>query len=301
MVAGFAASVIVLQVVGTLVNDTFAEVWNLAQADSGFLTYLAGMFAAPFVYVALAVIVIKSCFNIMHTLPDAIMDLMNAGTSKLGGHAGEIAGAVTAGAAVTAAGMTANGATNAMQNKINNNQLASNFASKNGPNPGGSSPSSPSIFEGNASSGGQNQVDNNNTNEGEKMGTDYLESEVLKDSGSGIGLAKDKAHLSKAVENIGGKDSDEARDLLERVNDLRIEKPEQILHKSINSAMNSQLNSELGNGVGKWIAKKSGGYTTPEAKKSIEMFRDTAKKNERFGIVCKRSKSKYYKCCISNF
>lgn len=291
MVAGFAASVIVLQVFGTLVNDTFAEVWNLAQADSGFLTYLAGMFAAPFVYVALAVIVIKSCFNIMHTLPDAIMDLMNAGTSKLGGHAGEIAGAVTAGAAVTAAGMTANGATNAMQNKINNNQLASNFASKNGPNPGGSSPSSPSISEGNASSGGQNQVDNNNTNEGEKMGTDYLESEVLKDSGSGIGLAKDKAHLSKAVENIGGKDSDEARDLLERVNDLRIEKPEQILHKSINSAMNSQLNSELGNGVGKWIAKKSGGYTTPEAKKSIEMFRDTAQKMSDSGLSAKEVKA----------
>ncbi|WP_324778335.1 DotA/TraY family protein, partial [Ralstonia pickettii] len=102
MVLGFALSVSLVQIAGSLLTAIFPDVWNLAQSDSGIITYVLGMFAMPFVYVAIMTYIIKTCFSIVHVLPDQVINWIGGLGVSMSGHGKEAssAGAFAGGSAV---------------------------------------------------------------------------------------------------------------------------------------------------------------------------------------------------------
>jgi conjugal transfer/type IV secretion protein DotA/TraY len=314
MVVGFSASVVILQILGTLINSTFVDSWNLSQSDSGFLTYLGGMFAMPFVYVIFAITIIKTCFGVIHTLPDDIMQLIGGVGGSSGGHAKEMSGAVAGGGAIAGIAMGAKGLTNGVQSNMNNRSGgAGGFGGGSGGGISGSGsknfepyvPAKPYhgyVLETNApsvepdsSSSSKDSSSSSKISSNKEAGYqqpkpsfDHVDETAAKESilegKNGFQLEKDSSHLNNAMGNIGASGSSARKEMMGRAVKNISNHPEKNLHKNINSAMNSTLNNELGTGVGMFVAKSGGGYTTKEAKATIGMFRDTAAKLKESGM-----------------
>ena len=107
MVAGFAASVVFLQVFGDLIGKIFADAYNLTQANSGLFSYLVGVWGVPFIYVGLLFFVVKSSFSMIHTVPDQIVNWIGGMGTALSGKSSEAGGTGTAAAAGAMVGANA--------------------------------------------------------------------------------------------------------------------------------------------------------------------------------------------------
>lgn len=254
MVSAFFASVVLLQVFGTLINTTFVDMWNLSQTDSGFLQYLGGMFAMPFVYVIVATTIIKTFFSAIHTIPDEIMQLLGGVGGSLGGHAKEISGAVGGAGAVAGVAIAAKGLTNAVSSKMSNDRLAKQIKDNN-----------------------NNNGDKDMTSKNSQINTQEAKDEII-GSSKGFDSVKKNVALDKASDMLGGQGSDGANEFLNNMKKLKADRPELGFDKSVNSALNKQINGKFGSGVGRFVGQSGNGYTTPEARQALNLVKNASDK-----------------------
>lgn len=253
MVAGFCASIVLLQVFGQLINTTFVDMWNLSQADSGFLVYLGSIFAMPFVYVIVATTIIKTFFGAIHTIPDEIMNLIGGHGGASGGHAKEMSGAVGGAGAVAGVAIASKGLTNAVQTKMNNDRLANKIKEK-----------------------GNGDMNNNSKNS--QINTEEMKSEIVGGSSGGFNAVSKQHAIDKASDVLGGEKSERGSNFIQSLNKLSKDRPELTFDKAVNSAMNKQINNEFGSGVGRFVGQSGNGYTTPEAKQVFDLVRKASDK-----------------------
>lgn len=103
MIFGFIASVSIVHVVGQFINRVFLNVYLLSQQDFGFMTMMFGLLAVPVLYLgAMWVLIIRS-MNIVHQIPDQLLQWFGGGGSQLGEAAQSVGGLQSQAFAATAA------------------------------------------------------------------------------------------------------------------------------------------------------------------------------------------------------
>ncbi|MDN8026754.1 DotA/TraY family protein [Burkholderia contaminans] len=275
MVMGFVVSTVFLQVLGTLASSVFADVWNLSQSDSNLFIYVIGMFAMPFMYVALMSYLVIRCFNIIHIIPDQVMNW-------IGGHGVSMSGAGQEGANVGAGAGAGFGASlGAMASKFLPNNLGENERK----NPIGDKDKN----------GNFNKIPEakNNVASHDRKSVVQAESNIMDNlsmSDNGYSGTKAKKVLDGAFDMVGGRNSKEGEKFINQLNDSVERKPNADFQKQVDSAMNKHLIESFGSGSGRFIAQAGNGYTTQEAKQTKGLFESAMNKMNSAGIPTEQGK-----------
>ncbi|WP_324810123.1 DotA/TraY family protein [Ralstonia pickettii] len=278
MVLGFALSVSLVQIAGSLLTAIFPDVWNLAQSDSGIITYVLGMFAMPFVYVAIMTYIIKTCFSIVHVLPDQVINWIGGLGVSMSGHGKE----------ASSAGAFAGGSAVGLGTKLLADSMdKGNETEKKSPVGSGLDKAN-TVFSSNERQ--PNQDDIKSVVQAESNILDNLEQ-----SNSGYSGTKAKKALDSAFDVVGGRNSEEAQKFINQLNDSVERKPYADFSKQVDSAMNKHLNDNFGSGSGRVISKAGNGYTTPEAKQTKGLFESAISKMNSAGIPSEAGKEKITK------
>ncbi|ABE29053.1 conjugal transfer/type IV secretion DotA/TraY family protein [Paraburkholderia xenovorans LB400] len=74
MIFGLAASIILIQVMGTLLNHIFSSVWVMSQSSSNILVAILGAGAGVLVYDVMAFLLIKKLFGAITQIPDQLFN-----------------------------------------------------------------------------------------------------------------------------------------------------------------------------------------------------------------------------------
>ncbi|MBH9720219.1 DotA/TraY family protein [Burkholderia contaminans] len=264
MVAGFALSVSIVQIIGSLITSIFPDVWNLAQSDSGLLTYVLGMFAMPVVYVGMMTYLIKKCFDIVHVLPDQVINWIGGLGVSMSGHGKEASGAgAIAGAGAVA--MASQGASKALNNKINQDRINNEKKMAD--------------FD--------RRTDNPETREERTRNSNKAESSILDNleySGNTLKGAQAQSMLNKAVNMVVGKDSVEGNEFMNQMKDSIERNPDSNFEQQLNSAMNKHLIDKYGSGSGRVVAMAGGGYFTDSAKETMGVFKSAQSSLDKTGM-----------------
>lgn len=92
MIFGLIASLTIVQVMGMFINRVFLSVYTLSQQDYGLMTMIFGILAVPVLYLgAMWVLIIRS-MNIVHQIPDQLLQWFGGGGSQLGEAAQSVGG-----------------------------------------------------------------------------------------------------------------------------------------------------------------------------------------------------------------
>lgn len=117
-VFGLIATLSVMQVFGQFVNKIFADNFLVSQQDSNLFIWMIGIIAASLMYCVAQLTTIKKLLEIMHIVPDSLMEWIGGGASTLGeyakslGHGGDHSTQVAAG--MNLMQQAGNGAMNSM-------------------------------------------------------------------------------------------------------------------------------------------------------------------------------------------
>jgi conjugal transfer/type IV secretion protein DotA/TraY len=277
MVMGFVVSTVFLQVLGNILSSVFADVWNLAQSDSNLFTYVLGLFAMPFVYVALMTYLVIKCFGIIHIIPDQVMNWIGGTGVSMSGHGQE--GASKGSGAGAGAGFGAS--LGAMASKFLPNNLGENERK----NPIGDKDKN----------GNFNKIPEakNNVASHDRKSVVQAESNIMDNlsmSDNGYSGTKAKKVLDGAFDMVGGRNSKEGEKFINQLNDSVERKPNADFQKQVDSAMNKHLIESFGSGSGRFIAQAGNGYTTQEAKQTKGLFESAMNKMNSAGIPTEQGK-----------
>ena len=91
-VFGLIAALLTLQIFGQFINKIFADAFLVSQQDSGLFVWLIGLVAAPFIYCVAMFTIVKKLFEIVHIIPDQLMEWIGGGKHMLGDYAKTIGG-----------------------------------------------------------------------------------------------------------------------------------------------------------------------------------------------------------------
>lgn len=103
MIFGFIASLSIIQVVGQFINRVFLNVYLLSQQDFGWVTMIFGLLAVPVLYLGTMWVLIIRSMNIVHQIPDQLLQWFGGGGSQLGEAAQSVGGLQSQAFAATAA------------------------------------------------------------------------------------------------------------------------------------------------------------------------------------------------------
>lgn len=103
MIFGFIASVSIVHVMGQFINRVFLNVYLLSQQDFGWMTMIFGLLAVPVLYLGTMWVLIIRSMNIVHQIPDQLLQWFGGGGSQLGEAAQSVGGLQSQAFAATAA------------------------------------------------------------------------------------------------------------------------------------------------------------------------------------------------------
>lgn len=84
MVFGLIASLTIIQVFAPMISRVFMDVFVLSQQDTGILSLLFGFLAAPMLYLGFMWVLITKSLNLIHILPDQLLQWFGGGGPQLG-------------------------------------------------------------------------------------------------------------------------------------------------------------------------------------------------------------------------
>ena len=102
-VFGLISALMIMQVFGQFINKIFADTFLISQQDSGLLIWLLGLIVAPLMYCVTMYTVMKKVFDIVHIIPDQLMQWVGGGNHQLGGYAQTVGGGGDQGNAINTA------------------------------------------------------------------------------------------------------------------------------------------------------------------------------------------------------
>jgi len=91
-VFGLIAALISMSIFGQFINKVFADAFLVAQQDSGVFIWLIGLIAAPLMYCVAMWTIVKKLFEIVHIIPDQLMQWIGGGSHTLGEYAKSMGG-----------------------------------------------------------------------------------------------------------------------------------------------------------------------------------------------------------------
>ncbi|MCL4419579.1 DotA/TraY family protein, partial [Patescibacteria group bacterium] len=91
-VFGLMAALLSMQIFGQFINKVFADAFLVAQQDSGLFIWLIGLIVAPLVYCVSMFTIVKKLFEIVHIIPDQLMQWIGGGSHTLGEYAKSMGG-----------------------------------------------------------------------------------------------------------------------------------------------------------------------------------------------------------------
>lgn len=91
-VFGLMAALLSMQIFGQFINKVFADAFLVAQQDSGLFIWLIGLIAAPLIYCVAMFTIVKKLFEIVHIIPDQLMQWIGGGSHTLGEYAKSMGG-----------------------------------------------------------------------------------------------------------------------------------------------------------------------------------------------------------------
>ena len=91
-VFGLMAALLTMQIFGQFINKVFADAFLVAQQDSGLFVWLVGLIAAPLIYCVAMFTIVKKLFEIVHIIPDQLMQWIGGGSHTLGEYAKSMGG-----------------------------------------------------------------------------------------------------------------------------------------------------------------------------------------------------------------
>lgn len=86
-VFGLMAALLTMQIFGQFINKIFADAFLVSQQDSGLFVWLVGLIAAPLIYCVAMFTIVKKLFEIVHIIPDQLMQWIGGGSHTLGEYA----------------------------------------------------------------------------------------------------------------------------------------------------------------------------------------------------------------------
>ncbi|PMP84161.1 MAG: hypothetical protein C0175_00540 [Caldisericum exile] len=92
MIFGLIASFTILTVFGKFVNSIFFEAFAISQTSSNFLMTLIGALVLPLIYCGFMWSLMKKCFEIIHIIPDQILNWFGGAGQQLGSYGGALGG-----------------------------------------------------------------------------------------------------------------------------------------------------------------------------------------------------------------
>ena len=91
-VFGLIAALLSMQIFGQFINKVFADAFLVSQQDSGLFIWLVGLVAAPLMYCVAMWTIVKKLFEIVHIIPDQLMQWIGGGSHTLGEYAKSMGG-----------------------------------------------------------------------------------------------------------------------------------------------------------------------------------------------------------------
>lgn len=280
MVFGFAASLIMLSVIGGFINKIFADVFMMNQQDSGFFVWLASFIAGPIIYCIVMFKVISKLFTVMYMIPDQLLNWFSGGGAQLGRTAEAVGGTQTYIAANTGIQQAIQTGEGLGQLKKQNDKLNESL-----------------------------QLETEQKDMARTKNFDDMEKELgsgtaaiamfAEEQGGGSGTKEGSyamqattAKLREAIDHVGGKDSLGGAAFMSRLNESIKKTPDKPVGDHIASALNKGLNAEFGEGVGRVAGMIGNGYQGPEFNRAVKTFKDTAQKLKDQGLSSDESKLK---------
>lgn len=92
MIFGLIASLTIVQVMGMFINRVFLSVYVLSQQDYGVMTMIFGLLAVPVLYLGTMWVLIIRSMNVVHQIPDQLLQWFGGGGSQLGESAQSVGG-----------------------------------------------------------------------------------------------------------------------------------------------------------------------------------------------------------------
>lgn len=103
MIFGFIAAISIVQVLGQFINRAFTDVFLLSQQDRGVISSLVSLIAFPTLYLGCMWVLIIKCFEIIHKIPDQLLQWFGGGGAQLGSEGQQVGGLQSAAFMATAA------------------------------------------------------------------------------------------------------------------------------------------------------------------------------------------------------
>jgi len=237
MIFGLIFSLTIITVFGQVINMIFFEVFMLSQQDSNLIIWVIGLLAAPLIYCGVVWTVIKKSLDIIHILPDNILNWFGGGGQQLGSYGNAIGGhGSSTYAAVGALGNISNNSLNALREAGSKGQGGS--AGNLGNEPLVSAPKDMPL-----------PTDISNPSLGEKA------IEQSSSSPETLEGQKISSKLDKGFEALGGAGSKEGQAFNENMNkDLDEGKD---FEKSFSSNIQSGLDEKFGAGAGSFVSSET--------------------------------------------
>lgn len=114
MIFGLIAALTIITVFGQMINRVFFDVFILSQQDSNIFIWLVSLLAAPMIYMGLMWTMITKSMNIIHVIPDQLLQWFGGGGPQIGdygqtmgGHGSQSYGAMSQMGSIGAKGLDA--------------------------------------------------------------------------------------------------------------------------------------------------------------------------------------------------
>lgn len=253
MIFGLIAALTIITVFGQMINRVFFDVFILSQQDSNIFIWLVSLLAAPMIYMGLMWTMITKSMNIIHVIPDQLLQWFGGGGPQIGdygqtmgGHGSQSYGAMSQMGSIGAKGL------DAKRNMVDLNKQFQQVAEQQKGNEIQKSNQLNKAKEGIESKGGSGAaalVEQGLKNLGiENPGTEDFE---------GYQGSKMSSAIQDAGNSLGGVDSPEHMEFKENMaKDLESGKSfSEAYEKNISQA----IDSKHGSGTANFLSKSSGG------------------------------------------
>lgn len=244
MVFGLIAALTIITVFGQMINKVFFDVFILSQQDSNIFIWLISLLAAPMIYLGLMWTLITKTMDVIHVIPDQLLQWFGGGGAQLGDYGKTMGGLGSQSyGAMSQMGQVGAKALDAKRNMVDlNKQFEQVNETKRGNE--------------------QNRI--NSLNEKIGSGASGIVDEVMKsegidrkDAGHSLRQQQVASQMESAVDSLGGPESSGGMQFVEGMkNDMSNNLS---YSEALQRNLSSGLDSKYGSGAAGFLTQSSNG------------------------------------------
>lgn len=272
MVFGLIAALTIITVFGQMINKVFFDVFILSQQDSNIFIWLISLLAAPMIYMGLMWTLITKTMNIIHVIPDQLLQWFGGGGPQIGdygqtmgGHGSQSYGAMSQMGSIGAKGLDAKRnmvdlnkqSQQVAEQKETNKQLKDEAdKKKNFEKEEKFGKTGAKLLGGSGNSGMSMNMGPNPAKKTQQGGS-------FNSAQNAVNEARQEIQMEGAVQSLGGTESSDYMaftEAMEKDTDAGMS-----FQQAFNKNYGQSLDQKYGSGVGEFIVKSSNGNINPHS------------------------------------